>query len=105
MYSQQGTVSGTATGTLKINMDGTQEQLYDWEGPAGFAPATRAIGTMTVDPDCRGTSTFHDVGYPEPVVHQTIVIAEGGREIWGIFQDPTMAVGTFKAKRITAPRD
>jgi hypothetical protein len=104
MYTNQPVLDGTALGTMNVGINGTIDGTYDWEGPAGFAPATNYIGTVTVDPDCRGTFSWHDAGSTVMVV-QSIVIAEGGREYWGIFQDPTIAVGTFRGKRITAPRD
>ena len=41
---------------------------------------------------------------PQMVV-QSIVIARSGQEIWDMFQDATMDVRAFTAKRISEPCD
>jgi hypothetical protein len=46
-----------------------------------------------------GTLAFHDVGSND-IVSQSIVVARGGREMLGMFQNPSDALGTFKCERI-----
>lgn len=104
LYLQDGTLDGYATGTLGIRHDGTLDEMYDWEGLGGFYPGNPAVGSVSVNPDCTGIISFHDVGDTQMVV-QSVVIADKGQEIWGMFQDPTMDVGVYRVKRITEPRD
>ena len=99
LYTQDGTLDGIALGTANYHMDGTLDGVYDWEGTSGFYPGTPYAGTLSVNPDCTGTISFHDVGDTYIVV-QSIVIARSGQEIWGMFQNPADDVGTFKLKRV-----
>jgi len=103
-YLQDGTLDGYATGTLINDEEGNQEQTFDFEATSGFYPGIHATGTVRVNPDCTGIFRFQAEGDNYWVV-QSIVIADGGREIWGMFQDPAVDVGTFRVKRITEPRD
>jgi hypothetical protein len=100
LYTQDGTVDGVALGTINIGIDGSYGGTYDWAGTSGFSLGNNYIGTVTVNPDCTGTVSFHDVGDTYIVV-QSIVIAGGGQEIWGDFQNPADDVGTWRAKRAT----
>jgi hypothetical protein len=100
LYTQAGTVDGVALGTVNIGMDGSYGGTYDWAGTSGAALGNNYIGTVTVNPDCTGTVSFHDVGDTYEVV-QSIVIARDGQEIWGDFQNPADDVGVWRAKRIT----
>jgi hypothetical protein len=104
LYLQDGTLDGNAMGTANYHVDGTLDGTYDWEGTGGFYPGIAYAGTLSVNPDCTGTISFHDVGDTYVVV-QSIVIARSGQEIWGMFQNPADDVGTFKLTRITEPRD
>jgi hypothetical protein len=99
LYTQAGTVDGIAIGTINIGMDGSYGGTYDWSGTGGAALGNNYIGTVTVNPDCTGTISFHDVGDTYEVV-QSIVIARDGQEIWGDFQNPADDVGVWRAKRI-----
>jgi hypothetical protein len=102
MYNSDGTVGGTALGIFRIDGNGNLAGTYDstFLGPApNFYPATNYVGTVTVNPNCMGTISFHDVGSDDIIV-QSIVIARGGREILGMFQNPADALGTFKCERI-----
>jgi hypothetical protein len=100
LYTQAGTVDGIAMGTISIGMDGSYVGTYDWSGTGGAFLGNDYIGTVTVNPDCTGTVSFHDVGSTYEVV-QSIVIARDGQEIWGDFQNPADDVGIWRAKRIT----
>jgi hypothetical protein len=100
LYTQDGTVDGVALGTINIGIDGSYGGTYDWAGTSGFSLGNKYIGTVTVNPDCTGTVSFHDVGDTYIVV-QSIVIADGGQEIWGDFQNPADDVGIWRAKRVT----
>jgi len=102
LYTQEGTVDGVALGTINIGMDGSYGGTYDWAGTSGFSLGNKYIGTVTVNPDCTGTVSFHDVGSSYEVL-QSIVIARSGQEIWGDFQNPVDDVGVWRAKRITEP--
>jgi hypothetical protein len=104
LYLPDGTLDGNALGTANYHMDGTLDGTYGWEGTGGFYPGTRYAGNLSVNPDCTGTLSFHDVGDTYTVV-QSIVIARNGQEIWGMFQNPSDDVGTFKLTRIKEPRD
>jgi len=99
-YSQSGMLDGNSLGIFNVRAEGTLQGKYDWQGPSGFYPGTQYEGTASVNPDCTGTFSFHDVGSDQMVV-QSIVIGRSGREIWGMMQDPTLDVGTFKAIRMT----
>jgi len=108
MYNSDGTVGGTALGVFKIDTGGNLTGTYDstFLGPGdNFYPATNYVGTVSVNPNCMGTLTFHDVDDPTDVVVQSIVIARSGREILGMFQHPADALGTFRCERIIDPRD
>jgi len=104
LYQQNGMLDGNALGTANYGYDGTLSGKYDWEGTSGFYPGNNYVGTVRVNPDCTGTISQHDVG-SDVIVLQSIVIARNGQEIWGMFQDPTMDVGTFTLKRVNEPRD
>ncbi|MGB9072337.1 MAG: hypothetical protein WCC22_06670 [Terriglobales bacterium] len=104
LYSQQGTLDGNALGVFTIAADGTLQGTYDYEAVDNLYPGIDYVGTVTVNPDCTGTFSFHDVG-DTVIVLQSIVIARGGQEILGMFQDPKMEVGTFRALRITKDSD
>ena len=102
MYNSDGTVGGTAVGVFSIDPNGNLAGTYDsmFLGPApNFYPATNYIGTVSVNPNCMGTLAFHDVGSND-IVSQSIVVARGGREMLGMFQNPSDALGTFKCERI-----
>jgi hypothetical protein len=99
LYTQAGTVDGIAIGTVNIGMDGSYVGTYNWSGTGGSFLGNDYIGTVTVNPDCTGTVSFHDVGSTYDVV-QSIVIARDGQEIWGDFQNPADDVGIWRAKRI-----
>jgi hypothetical protein len=99
LYTKKGRLDGSALGTQNISNDGTLEGTYDWAGTSGFYPGNSYVGTVTVNPDCTGTISQHDVG-SDVIVLQSILIAHGGQEIWGMFQDPTIDMGTFRMKRI-----
>lgn len=99
LYLPPGTVDGYALGTINYRKDGSSDQMFDFEGTSGFFPGIPAVGTVSVNPDCTGTLSFHVVGDPQVVV-QSFVVANSGREIWGMFQDPAIDVGTYRAKRI-----
>ena len=99
LYTAAGTVDGIAIGTINIGMDGSYGGTYDWSGTGGAALGNNYIGTVTVNPDCTGTVSFHDVGDTYEVV-QSIVIARDGQEIWGYFQNPADDVGIWRAKRV-----
>ena len=100
LYQQNGMLDGNALGTANYGKDGSVRGKYDWEGTSGFFPGNNYVGTVTVNPDCTGTITQHDVG-SDVLILQSIVISDGGREIWGVFQDPTNDVGTFTLKRVS----
>jgi len=100
LYQQNGMLDGNALGTQNISNDGTLNGKYDWEGTSGFYPGNRYVGTVTVNPDCTGTISQHDVE-SDVIVLQSIAIARSGQEIWGMFEDPTMDVGTFRMQRIS----
>ena len=100
LYLQNGMLDGNALGTANYGEDGTVSGTYDWEGTSGFYPGNSWVGTVSVNPDCTGTISFHNVGDTQMVV-QSIVIARSGQEIRGMFQDPTIDVGTFTAKRVS----
>ena len=100
LYLQNGMLDGNALGTANYGEDGTVSGKYDWEGTTGFYPGNSWVGTVSVNPDCTGTLSFHNVGSDQMVV-QSIVIARSGQEIRGMFQDPTIDVGTFTAKRVS----
>jgi hypothetical protein len=103
MYNSDGTVGGTALGVFKIDSDGNLTGTYDstFLGPGdNFYPATNYVGTVSVNRNCMGTLTFHDVDDPADVIVQSIVIARSGREILGMFQHPADALGTFRCERI-----
>lgn len=104
LFTQAGTVDGIAIGTINISMDGSYGGTYDWAGTSGAALGNDYIGTVTVNPDCTGTVSFHDVGTTYEVV-QSMVIARDGQEIWGDFQNPADDVGVWHAKRITERRN
>ena len=104
LYLQNGMLDGNALGTATYGKDGSVRGTYDWEGTTGFYPGNSYVGTLSVNPDCTGTISFHNVGSDQLVV-QSIVIARSGQEIRGMFQDPTIDVGTFTAKRVSEPRD
>jgi hypothetical protein len=104
LHQQNGMLDGNALGTANYSSDGTVRGKYDWAGTSGFYPGNSYVGTISVNPDCTGTISQHDVG-SDVIVLQSIVIARSGQEIWGMFQDPTIDVGTFTLKRITEPRD
>jgi hypothetical protein len=102
MYNSDGTVGGTALGVFKIDADGNLTGTYDSTflgSPPNFYPATNYVGTVSVNPNCMGTLSFHDVGSTDMIV-QSIVIARSGREMLGMFQDPSDALGTFKCERV-----
>ncbi|HVO60992.1 MAG TPA: hypothetical protein VMT53_08650 [Terriglobales bacterium] len=103
MHSQQGTLHGAAVGTLNVGTDGTLLGKYDFEGTSEFRPGVEYVGTVSVNANCSGVVSFHDVG-SDQMVAQSIVIAHDGREIWGMFQDPAMDIGTYRAKRTGVPR-
>jgi len=98
-YTQTGMVDGNSLGIFHVQNDGTLKGKYDWQGVGGFYPGTNYVGTASVNLDCTGTFSFHDVGSDQIVV-QSIVIARSGREILGMMQDPTLDVGTFGAIRM-----
>jgi len=100
LYTQAGVVDGVAIGTINIGVDGSYRGTYDWSGTGGAALGNNYIGTVTVNPDCTGTVSFHAVGDTYEVV-QSIVIARNGQEIWGDFQNPVDDVGVWRAERIT----
>jgi len=100
LYLQNGMLDGNALGTATYGKDGSVRGTYDWEGTTGFYPGNSYVGTLSVNPDCTGTLSFHNVGSDQMVV-QSIVIARSGQEIRGMFQDPTIDVGTFTAKRVS----
>ena len=103
MYNSDGTVGGTALGVFKIDTSGNLTGTYDstFLGPGdNFYPATNYVGTVSVNPNCMGTLTFHDVDDPADVIVQSIVIARSGREMLGMFQNPSDALGTFKCERV-----
>jgi hypothetical protein len=104
LYLQDGTLDGNAMGTANYHMDGTLDGTYDWEGTGGFASGISYAGTLSVNPDCTGTISFYVGGDTSYMVVQSIVIARSGQEIWGMFQNPSDDVGTFKLTRITEPR-
>jgi hypothetical protein len=100
LYQQNGMLDGNALGTANYGKDGSVRGKYDWAGTSGFYPGNSYVGTVTVNPDCTGTISQHDVG-SDVIILQSIVISDGGREIWGMFQDPTNDVGTFTLKRVS----
>jgi len=100
LYTQAGTVDGVAIGTVNIGMNGSYGGTFNWAGTGGAALGNNYIGTVTVNPDCTGTVSFHAVGDTYEVV-QSIVIARDGQEIWGDFQNPVDDVGVWRAERIT----
>jgi hypothetical protein len=102
MHSQQGTLDGAALGTFNVGADGTLQGKYDFEGTSEFRPGIEYVGTVSVNPDCSGAVSVHDVGSDQMVL-QSIVIAHDGREIWGMFQDPAVTIGTYRAKRTGVP--
>jgi len=107
MYNSDGTVGGTALGAFDIDTNGNLTGTYDstFLGPGdNFYPATNYVGTVSVNPNCMGTLSFHDVGSTDMVV-QSIVMARSGQEILGMFQHPSDALGTFRCERISEPRD
>jgi hypothetical protein len=100
LYQQNGMLDGNALGTANYGKDGSVRGTYDWAGTSGFYPGNSYVGTVTVNPDCTGTISQHDVG-SDVLILQSIVISDGGREIWGMFQNPTNDVGTFTLKRVS----
>jgi hypothetical protein len=103
MYNSDGTVGGTALGVFKIDAEGNLTGTYDSTflgSPPNFYPATNYVGTVSVNANCMGAWSFHDVGSTDMIV-QSIVIARSGREILGMFQDPSAALGTFRCERIS----
>jgi hypothetical protein len=98
LYTEEGTVDGIALGIINIGIDGSYGGTYDWAGTTGFSLGNEFIGTVTVNPDCTGTVSFHSVGDTYDVL-QSIVIAGSGQEIWGDFQNPADDVGVWRAKR------
>jgi hypothetical protein len=100
LYQQNGMLDGNALGTANYGKDGSVRGTYDWAGTSGFYPGNSYVGTVTVNSDCTGTISQHDVG-SDVLILQSIVISDGGREIWGMFQDPTNDVGTFTLKRVS----
>jgi hypothetical protein len=100
LYQQNGMLDGNALGTANYGKDGSVHGTNDWAGTSGFYPGNSYVGTVIVNPDCTGTISQHDVG-SDVLILQSIVISDGGREIWGMFQDPTNDVGTFTLKRVS----
>jgi hypothetical protein len=100
LYTQEGAVDGIALGTTNIGLDGSYGGTYDWAGTSGLSLGNNYIGTVTVNPDCTGTVSFHAVGDTYEVV-QSIVIVGVGQEIWGDFENPADDVGVWRANRIT----
>jgi hypothetical protein len=97
-YVFLGAVRVTALGTFNVGSDGSVSGTFDFNATDGFGGGLTYNGTVEVHPDCTGIVGFTDsLGQPSV---QSIVIARGGQEIWGAWQDPTgNTVWTYKAKR------
>ena len=91
----------TALGTLNFDTHGNMSGKYDFNVP-GFPGNWSGVqaGKVNVNPNCTGIMTFtwtDSTG--EGTRTDSLVIARGGREIWGMVADGS-AVWTYKAERI-----
>jgi hypothetical protein len=100
LYLPSGELAGNVLGVVRIHADGTLHGKYDFQGPSGFFPAIEIEGTVIVNPDCTGTLSFHQVDTDDSDSTQSIAIGSGGKEILGMFQDPTGDIGTYRAIRM-----
>ena len=98
-YLPSGALDGYAVGIFKIQPNGTMRGKYDTEGPGGFIPGLVIEGSVVVNSDCTGTLTLQVVG-ANVTVTQSLVIAQNGKKILGMMQDPTIDIGTFTAIRL-----
>ena len=107
LHLPSGVQSITAIGTANFDTAGNQSGVFDFTFDGGTVAGSGTYsGSVTVNPDCTGTSRFTtNTGASRT---DSIVIMEDGKEIWGMVQENLNPSGervgltwTFRFKRIT----